>query len=196
MAIILYQNADKTVADIAERNALTYKINNMVVTVLDAIADPDVGATGIATYRYNEEINAGAGGWILISKSTSDTMSFDTEELTIASGEVTASNLPVDNQIWDVHVVDGNVIIADIREEDLTVSAGNISGLGAYDGKKLRFTYAYGTVTAQITSYVDGAIQDLVGSAPVSLDTLEELATAVQANSTDVGTLQDFVDAL
>jgi hypothetical protein len=195
MAIILYQNADKTVDDIAARNALPYKINNMVVTVLDAISDPDAG-TGVATYRYNESINSGAGGWILISKSTTDTMSFDTEELTIASGEVTASNIPVDNQIWDVHIVDGDVIIADIREEDLTVSAGTISGLGAYDGYKLRFTYAYGSVTSQITSYVDGAIADVVGGAGVDDDTLAELAAQIDALGSDAGTVSDFEAAL
>jgi hypothetical protein len=195
MAIILYQNADKTVDNIAARNALPYKINNMVVTVLDAISDPDAGS-GVATYRYNETINGGSGGWVLVSKSTYDTMSFDTEELTIASGEVTASNIPVDNQIWDVHVVDGNVIIADIREEDLTVSAGNISGLGSYDGYKLRFTYAYGSITSQITAYVDAAVADVIGGAGADDDTLAELAAQIDANSADIGTIADFTGAL
>ena len=53
MAVILYKGPNKTVATIADRNAITVKHDSMVVTVLDAIADPDAGA-GIATFRWLE----------------------------------------------------------------------------------------------------------------------------------------------
>ena len=159
MAVVLYKNADKTVDTIAERNNIPYKIDNMVVTVIDAIADPDAGA-GIATYRYNAQL----GNWILISKSSTETMSFDTEELLISNGEVNPSNVPSNNQIWDIKVIDGDVIIADIRIEDIDVSATTIQGLGDYNGYKLRFAYAYGSTTQQISTYVDERLSNLTGN--------------------------------
>ena len=143
MAVVIYKSINKTVADIAARDAITKRPNHMVAVVLDASADSNAGA-GTATYRWNEETSA----WILISKSTYETMSFDTEELLISSGQVTAANTPTDGQIWDVKVVDGDVIIADLRDEDLTISGNTISGLGSYEGYDLRFTYAYGSIAA------------------------------------------------
>lgn len=168
MAIILYKNADKTVATIADRNLLPIKIDNMVVTVLDAIADVDAGS-GVATYRWSEALSK----WILISKSTIDTMSFDTLELTIADGKVLLPNIPTNNKIWGVMILDGDVIIADLRESDYIVSPTMVSGLGLYSGKKIRFTYAYGTITQQIETYLDSKI-----------------------SATDAGSVLDFEGAL
>ena len=148
MAIVLYQNADKTVPTIAARNAITQKIDNMVVVVLDAIADVNAGA-GVATYRWNNVLDS----WILISKSSKssyESIKFATEELLISNGSVVPSNMPTDNQIWGIMVLDGSNIIADLTVDGLSVTPTLISGLTAWDGYKLRFTYAYGTGSRQV----------------------------------------------
>lgn len=174
MAVILYKNADRTVNTIAERNNIPYKIDHMVVVVLDSIADINAGA-GIATYRWNESQQI----WILVSKTGANSLNFKTEELTIADGKVLPSHIPVGNQIWNITVIDGDVIKADIRIEDLTVSASEISGLSEYNGYELRFTYAYGTVSQQIQAYID--------------QKASEIAAQLDGNS---GTINDFNGAL
>lgn len=191
MAVILYKSADRTVNTINDRNAIIHKIDNMVVTVLDAIADPEAG-TGVATYRYNETLDA----WILISKSTINSMNFETEELLITNGAVSPSQIPTGNQIWAVKVVDGNTILADIREEDIVVTPSSISGLNAYNGYKLRFTYAYGTITQQMESYMTSKIQDLIGSATLDYDTLGEIQAIIESSGVNTGDISDFEGAL
>jgi len=192
MSIILYKKADKTVADIAARNALTKKPDDMVVTVLDAIADPDAGA-GVATYRWNQTL----GYWLLISSTTSESMSFNTEELLITDGSVTASNIPINGKLWNVTIVSGDVIQADIRAEDLIISGPNISNINAtYNGLKLRFTYGFGSITTQMETYMNTRIAEIVGNAPANLDTLGEIATVIDAANTNTGTIADFEGAL
>jgi hypothetical protein len=119
----------------------------MVVTVVDAIADLNVGA-GTASYRWNDKL----GTWMLTFKDTYQSMSFDTEELTIANGSVLPSHFPTDNHIWDIQVLDGDAAIAFPRIQDLTISTAGISGLDAYNGYKLRFSYGYGTISQQLNS--------------------------------------------
>ena len=78
MAIVVHSTADVTVNTISDRNSIVYKRDNMTVTVIDAIADIDAGQ-GVATYRWNTTLSS----WILISKSTTETISFATEEIVI-----------------------------------------------------------------------------------------------------------------
>jgi hypothetical protein len=202
MAIILYKNADKTVSNIAERNAIAAKIDNMVVTVVDAIADVAAG-TGVATYKWNAALNR----WLLISKSSIDTMSFETVELTISDGKVTPPNVPVNNVLWDIFVMDGDIIAQELRLSDIIVSPVLISGLGVYDGKKLRFTYAYGAITQQIEqqieTYMDSKIAAIIDFAPEDLDTLKEISdrissieTSIGGTSSSTGTVEDFEEEL
>lgn len=148
MAVTRHSNFDRTVNTIAERNAITRRVDGMMVTVKDAIADVDAGA-GKAVYRWD----ASDLSWILIFKSTYETVSYVTEELTIVNGAVTASNYPVDNTIWEISVIDGNDQIAFPRLSDLTISLGVINlGTSFWDNKKLRFTYAYGSISQQLNS--------------------------------------------
>lgn len=203
MAVIVYKNYDKTVATIADRNAITAKIDNMVVTVIDAIADVDAGS-GVATYRWNDQLNK----WVLISKSTVDTMSFETVELTIAAGKVTPPNMPINNVIWNIYVMGVNdEIEAELRLEDIIVSSSLISGLGTYDGKKLRFTYAYGSITQQIETYMNEKLGELTSNAPELLDTFKEVADKISdmestlggveaVASGVIGTVDDFEGAI
>ena len=183
MAIIQYKGIDKSVDTISERNSLVYKIDNMVVLVKDAIADPSAGA-GKATYRYDLSDES----WVLISKSTSETVSFATEELSIVNGQVTASNIPTDNQIWNALVLDGDVVVGEIRSTDMLISAGVISSLELYNGKKLRFTYAYGTITSQV-----GAVLDIkANSADVYTKTEVDDIVASGLNLDIIGSIEDF----
>lgn len=160
MAIIQYKGNNQTVETIADRSAITRLVDGMVVIVQDAIADPIAGP-GVATYRYN----ATTEDWILISTSNVNTVQFNTEELTVAGGSVTLSYYPLDNQLWGMTIIEGDVIIGDIRLEDVTVTDGVVSGLEAYDGKSLRITYAYGSQVA--------AINSMLGD--TSLSTTEEI---------------------
>jgi hypothetical protein len=198
MAIVLYKNADRTVDTISDRNSIDKKIDNMVVTVLDAISDPDAGS-GVATYRWSAQLNK----WLLISKSTVETMSFETVESNIVAGKIIPQNVPSNNVIWDIYVVDGTTIINELRLEDVIVTPTLISGLGLYDGYKLRYTYAYGSVTQQITSYVDSKIADMVAGAPVDLDTFKGVADkialiedSISAADSALGNILEFEGAL
>lgn len=191
MAIVLYQNADKTVQTIAARNAITQKIDNMVVVVLDAIADINAGA-GVATYRWNKTLNS----WILISKSSHESIKFATEELLISNGSVVPGNMPTDNQIWGIVVLDGSNIIADLTIDGLTVTPTLISGLTAWNGYKLRFTYAYGTVSQQVESYINNQIAAVLAGAPGAGDTLNELYNLIMSQGVQAGSVADFEGAL
>lgn len=150
MANIIHQSSNVTVNDIAARNAITQKYDNMVATVVDAIADPEAGS-GTATYRWNKQLDR----WILLSKSTFKTMNFNTDELLITDGVATLLNSPTDNKIWDISIVEGDVILSQPRMEDLIITASSIGGLSAWDGKKIRFTYAYGDIEPSLNSYID-----------------------------------------
>lgn len=156
MAITRYSSFDKTVNTIAERNAILNKVNHMTVVVKDAIADPSAG-TGKAVYRWDaiDEI------WILVSKSTFETISFATEELTIVNGEVQLSNFPVNNNVWNAVILNGNTILGDLNLSSVAVSNSKITGINPdFNGNTLRVTYAYGSISVQINS----AIEDKVDS--------------------------------
>lgn len=155
MAIIKQRGLQARVASISERNNIDKRPEHLVVHVDDAIADVMAGA-GPAVYRWT---NADGGKWILLSAGAEKTISFETSELLIQNGSVIAPNIPLNNFVWDLHVMDGDVTMAYPRVEDLNISVGTISGLGAYNGKKLRFTYAYGSMTAQLQEALDSKAQ-------------------------------------
>ena len=154
MAITRYSTFDKTVNTIAERNAIVNKVNHMTVVVKDAIADPSAGA-GKAIYRWDAVDNI----WILISKSTYETISFITEEILIANGEVQLSNFPVNNNVWNAVVLSGQLIYADLNISAVTVANSKITGIAPeFNGKTLRVTYAYGSIAVQITTAIEDSV--------------------------------------
>ena len=160
MAVTRYSSFDVTVNTIADRNALIRKVNHMTVLVKDAIADPSAGQ-GKATYRWDASDNT----WVMVSKSTFDTISFITEELTIANNEVQLSNYPSDNQVWGGVILNGTLIVADLDMSAVTVANGKITGLNNdVNGLILRITYAYGTVAAQIGSAINDGITTSIAS--------------------------------
>ncbi len=151
MAIIKQRGLQLRVATINDRNSITKKPEHLVVHVDDAIADILAGA-GPAIYRWTE---ADGGKWMLLSSGAEKTVSFETKELLIENGLVSAPNLPLNNFIWDIQVVEGDNVIAYPRVEDLDISLGLISGLDIYNGHKLRFTYAYGSIASQLQTALD-----------------------------------------
>lgn len=170
MAVVQHKSADKTVATIPARNAISPRPDHMTVVVLDALGDPQV-LGGRAIYKWSETTTA----WLLLAKDNIDTLQFTSEAKTISTDCVAASNIPANGVIWDVFVLldDASKTIAQV---EWAVSAADITILpdmpGQFDGKTLYYTYAYGTVTQQIKVLLDQkADSDLgnVGSLPAAI---------------------------
>lgn len=154
MAITRYSNFDKTVNTIADRNNIPNKIDGMTVIVLDAIADANVGS-GKAVYRWDNSDNT----WILISKGTTDTMNFITEEAVVANSEMSLSYIPVNNQVWNAVLLNNDVIYADLNVKDVTIAMGKITNIPSqYNDMKLRVTYAYGTLASQVSTIIEDTV--------------------------------------
>ncbi len=151
MAIIKQRGLQLRVNTITDRNNIVKRPEHLVVHVDDAIADVDAGA-GPAVYRWTE---AFGGKWILISAGAEKTINFETKELLIQNGQVIAPNVPLNNFIWDIQILDNDVSIAYPRIEDLIISVGSITGLSDFNGYKVRFTYAYGSITTQLQEALD-----------------------------------------
>ena len=173
MAITRYSTFDKTVNTIADRNAITNKVNHMTVVVKDAIADPSAGS-GRAIYRWDaiDEI------WILVSKSTFETISFATEELTIVNGEVQLSNFPVNNNVWNAVIISDQLIYADLNVNLVNVSNSKITGINQdFNGKSLRVTYAYGSVAVQINAAIEDSVDAALLNNVKTINGVEILGT-------------------
>lgn len=189
--IVRYSNFDKTVATIAERDSIANKVDGMIVTVMDASADPDVN-TGKAVYRWISEDST----WVAIYKGSYESLAFVTEELTITSGAVTASYVPADNIIWDVSIISGDEQMAFPRVEEMIFNgSGGISlGTSEYDGYKLRFTYGYGSITQQLNSALDAKVsledfnidktQAVVSASEFDLSAASLFTKTISANTT------------
>ena len=173
MAITRYSTFDKTVNTIADRNAITNKVNHMTVVVKDAIADPSAGS-GRAIYRWDaiDEI------WILVSKSTFETISFATEELTIVNGEVQLSNFPVNNNVWNAVIISDQLIYADLNVNLVNISNSKITGINQdFNGKSLRVTYAYGSVAVQINAAIEDSVDAALLNNVKTINGVEILGT-------------------
>lgn len=147
MAIIIFNDGDRIVSTIAERNAIEKRFDGMLVTVRDATADATLGG-GSAKYEWDAQSNR----WVLVWSDHYDTMSFATERKTINNGKVTASNIPADGRVWQCRVIDpvSGVIPGDIRPR-VTLAELDLE-TNAYDGKELEYTYAYGSISVQFNA--------------------------------------------
>ena len=179
MAITRYSNFDKTVNTIIDRNNIVNKVPGMTVVVLDAIADINVG-TGKAIYRWDGTDNS----WILVSKGSSDTMNFITEESVITNSEINLSFIPVNNQIWNGLIINNGLIYADLNVKDVNISSGKVSNIPVeYNGMTLRVTYAYGTIAAQVITAIDSAVAEKFDElSGFSIDGLQEELDRTQLN--------------
>src|SRR5574344_317905 len=154
MAITRYSTFDRTVNTIADRNEIQHKIDGMTVVVLDAIADINAGASK-AVYRWDASDNP----WIMITKQGIDTMNFITEELVIVNGVVELSNIPVNNEIWNAVIINNDSIMADLSTRDVIIERGEIKNIPEqFNGYKLRFTYAYGTLAQQVITAIEETV--------------------------------------
>lgn len=160
MSVVQHKSADKTVATISDRNALSPRRDHMTVVVLDAAGDVNV-LSGKATYKWNEASES----WLLLAKENGDTLNFASESKTIVDDGVTASNIPVNGVIWDVYVLDEATKV--IAQVEWSVSGANITITpdtpGQFNNKRLNYKYAYGTVSQQMDAVLAGKADRLVG---------------------------------
>lgn len=152
--ILITNNGHRVVQTIAERNAIEKRFPNMEVVVRDAIADPVVGGSYEAGYKWNDITLT----WVLFYKNSRDDIIFTTETHTIANGKVTTVYVPQNSVVWDVFILDANDLqVANVIP---TVTAREIAlGSGSYDGMRLVLSYAYGATQAAIQ-----ALQGVEGS--------------------------------
>jgi hypothetical protein len=111
---------------------------------------------------------------------------------TAISGEVTNRNSAIDSAI-STEVTNRNSAISTAISGEVTDRNNAIDS--AITNLNLSGTYdALGAADAALADaniYTDNAVSDLVGSAPALLDTLQELATALQDNPDVIANIQD-----
>jgi hypothetical protein len=156
MAAYIYNDGDRTVANIAARNALP-KFDGMKVTVTDAIGDVLTGG-GIATYQWSD----GANRWLLLWRETKDNVNFTREDIVIANSKAVLSYLPSSSvSLGGILILDMSgvepVVIAEIAQPNIV---GNevLLGTDIYDGKTLIITYAYGAIEAAVHELISSNI--------------------------------------
>lgn len=149
MAIIITNDGDRIVPDLAARDAYTSPFDGMRITVADSTGDVFTQG-GKATYQWN----ASTSNWLLVWKENKDSLEFVTESQVISGGKAIAANVPQSEMVWgctvqDVTVEGDSIILAEISP---TVSGDQISiGTNVYDGKTLVFTYGYGVIQAAVS---------------------------------------------
>lgn len=149
MAILVANDGDKIVNTIADRDAITSPFPGMQVTVVDAIADIQVG-TGTATYQWVPQLNR----WRLIAKDSKDDMQFIIEDLTITDGAATLTYAPQSNVVLSALVYSSDTVLADVRNPGINNKTIDL-GTQIYNGLTLSVAYAYGTITAAIAGLVN-----------------------------------------
>ena len=180
MAIIITNDGDRVVATLAARDLITTPFDGMRITVADSTGDIFTNG-GKATYQWM----AATSTWLLVWKENKDSLEFVTESLTIANGQVTATNVPQSGMVWgctvqDVTAEGDNIIIAELTP---TVTADVISiGSSAFNGKKLVFTYGYGVIQAAVTQILSS------GGGVTSADLALKADQATTYTKTEVNT--------
>jgi hypothetical protein len=184
MAILIYNDGDKLVDTIPDRNMLTKRFDGMRVRVKDATGDIQVGG-GSAEYLWDTSVVGGR--WAITWADTYPTMSFANETLPITGSTITLGNVPANGVLFSAVIIDDNGVImgdADVASVNLglvTLSSSN------YSGKQLKVNYAYGSMASQIQvvyDQINERIDAVVGPAPEDMNTLKELADAVTNLST------------
>jgi len=167
-----------TSSNLSESRALVSNASGKVV--VSNVTSTEIGYLGGVTSEIQSQINSKQG--TLIGAAT-----------TIAAADLAASKALVSNS-------NGKVIVSDVTSTELGYLDGVTSSIQSQLDSKLSSTNAaltYATITD-----VDTKINDVVGSAPVALDTLKELADALgnDANyaatiTTNLGTKLAITDA-
>lgn len=172
MAILIANDGDKIVANISARDALPHMFDGMHVTVLDTIADANVGG-GEAGYIWR----AATLNWILTWKENKDGLIFTTEISTILNGNVTASHTPQDAIVWDCRILNGsNLIIAEVIP-NVTGKVISVNTMN-YEGMMLSYTYGYGIIQASVQSVTKYTVG--LGNVDNTSDVNKPVSTATQ----------------
>lgn len=154
MGAYIYNDGDKNVATIADRNAIAVKFDGMQVTVVDSIADVLTGG-GPAKYQWNATLER----WLLIWKETVDNLTFFNDSSVIVNGVATCTHYPASQVVWNSLIIDAqnSLVVAELSQ--LQVNGTDITiGTNAFDGQTLYFTYAYGAIEANVRSITDSPI--------------------------------------
>ena len=156
MATVKPIAARLTVDTINDRNNLT-KINGLIVTVKDAIADINAGP-GPATYIYDSVLDK----WILIARDNEFTEKIVTESVLINDkGEAVLSNTPSGSLIEPKIINSNGVIIASLDPLEMTINKNVVSKLDAWSGNKLHVTYSYNATLKTYDEAFEGDVVEI-----------------------------------
>lgn len=173
MANILYKNADKTVQTIADRNAISPKIDDMEVVVIDAIADVEAGP-GEAVYKWSESLNI----WIMLANSKDEpltSLSFLNDTLTYVDENGSSTN--IDLSIYEP--ADPTIL----KDADIGVSVQAYSADTVIDANYVHTDNNYTTTEKnKLAGIEDGATADQtkadIDALGIAASTADTLSTA------------------
>ena len=134
MAIVSHRGLTKTVADLAERDAITPKIDGMVVTVNSSVGDPIAGS-GEAVYKWIMSSNE----WLLLADDDAVTFTqVEKDKLSNIEENATAAGVNTLGELSDVNTsgvttdsiikYNGTNWVIGTDQGGSTISWGDISG--------------------------------------------------------------------
>lgn len=161
MAVISHQGLNRTVANLAARDAISPKVDGMTVTVNDTTGDPIAGS-GVGTYKWVQATNS----WLLTADD--DSVTFTAQEKTKLSGispGATAINTAADLSYSNIQsgIIATNVQTALDEVHQVALSSatdhGTLGGLADDDHPQY-----LNTVRGDIRYYTKSEIDTLFGS--------------------------------
>lgn len=193
MAIIIANDGNFTVDTIADRNAISKRYTGLRVFVKDATADPYFGGGSVQYIWDGVSLK-----WSPIWSSNKSELNFTTEEKVLVDGKVTADNNVKDNVLLSAVIINSQ---GNIASDAIPTVVGKEINLGtnAYDTMKLRYTYAYGSLSSMLDdiwsvkadkTYVD----QKVATAITDADFATQAFVSAQIGAQDLIT-QDWVAA-
>lgn len=144
MAILIANNGNRVVETIADRNAIEKRHMGMSVIVKDSTADVRFGG-GLVNYIWDSI----ALDWLPTYSSYKPDIKFSTESKTIIGGVVTTDYVVRDGMVWSAKILDADGLI--VADAQVTAVGDKIQlPNGNWDGHKLYYTYAHGTMTTEL----------------------------------------------
>ncbi len=183
-------------------DAVSKKHSHSNQSVLDGITSSKVSAWDAAEKNQNAFGKVTVGTTTIEADATTDTLTFAAgDNVTItadATGDkvtISATDTTYEAAGTDLGLVKsgGDVTIANgvitVNDDSHNHTIANVDGLEtALAGKET--SGAAASALADAKSYTDGKISDLINSAPTTLDTLGEIATAMSENAAVVEALE------